>query len=410
MKMLTGRRTVTEGMCMKMSDTGRNAQTKEEVMKKGRTRDKSMLRNVIIVLAVSCVAMMGASPIFAAVTYEDSLVSYWDFDDGSGTVATDAAGVNHGTLYNDPVWTTGKFGGALSFDGVNDYGATPSTLDYNFQSNPFAVSFWIKTTTTVAYMNVVGYAPHTGAGWDIFINNGKPDTTYYNIVSFDQNTPVNDGSWHHEVIVDTGTTLLMYHNGILDKTGVFSGPVTAYGTLKFGKNFHSYLNGTIDDVAIWDRALDANEVASIYSVGVQGFEGILNGVTSTFGALGYTTAQIDQLTQLYADSDPLAELVFDDVTWTYTADSLPDDTGYEIGDSWTTANGRYCVKLGSGLLGTPLGVGDAVPELPAGMMPFIGMVLGFGIKLKRRKKMNNKKRTMIVALFVIAVMAFASPL
>ncbi|MFH1665856.1 MAG: LamG domain-containing protein [Candidatus Omnitrophota bacterium] len=344
---------------------------------------KSTLRNIIIVLAVSCMAIAGASPIFAAVTYEDSLVSYWDFDDGSGSTAADAAGANDGTLTNGPTWTTGKYGGALSFDGVDDYVITPATLDYNFQSNPFAVSFWINTASAVGVQNVVGYAPNTAVGWETFIY-GTPNTTFYAIASFGQNTAVSDGSWHHEVMVYDGTSILMYHNGILDKTGVYPGPnsVEVATSLRMGHNFHVCLNGAIDEVAIWNRALDANEIASIYDVGVQGFEGLLNGVTTTFGALGYTTDQIDQLTQLYADSDPLAELVFDDVTWTYTADTLPEDTGYDIGDTWTTANGRYCVKLGSGLLGTPLG--GAAPELPAGAMPLLGLILSFGLRRLKR--------------------------
>ena len=169
------------------------------------------------------------------------------------------------------------------------------------------------------------------------------------------------------------------HTGSFALGSVPSGIAINDLDLRIGHDYDTegYLNGLIDDLAIWNRALNANEIGSIYNVGVQGFEGILNGVTNTFGGLGYTTAQIDQLTQLYADGNPLAELdLGDDVTWTYEVDVLPEDTGYEIGDSWTTANGRYCVKLGSGLLGTPLGVGGSVPELPAGCVPFIGVVLG----------------------------------
>jgi hypothetical protein len=46
------------------------------------------------------------------------LVGYWKFDEGSGTTANDSSGYgNNGTLYNSPTWTTGKVGGALSFNG-----------------------------------------------------------------------------------------------------------------------------------------------------------------------------------------------------------------------------------------------------------------------------------------------------
>ena len=50
-----------------------------------------------------------------------TLVGYWRFDDGTGTVATDSSGQqppNNGTLVAGPTWTTGKVGGALALDGV----------------------------------------------------------------------------------------------------------------------------------------------------------------------------------------------------------------------------------------------------------------------------------------------------
>src|SRR3989344_8523640 len=56
------------------------------------------------------------------------LVGYWTFDEGSGTTANDSSGNNNtGTLINGSTWTTGKIGGALSFDGTNDYVLINST-------------------------------------------------------------------------------------------------------------------------------------------------------------------------------------------------------------------------------------------------------------------------------------------
>jgi hypothetical protein len=47
------------------------------------------------------------------------LVGHWKFDEGSGITAGDSSGNNNtGTLTNGPTWTTGKLGGALSFDGI----------------------------------------------------------------------------------------------------------------------------------------------------------------------------------------------------------------------------------------------------------------------------------------------------
>jgi hypothetical protein len=51
---------------------------------------------------------------------EANLVSLWKFDEGSGGTAYDSASDNDGTIYGAS-WTTGQIGGALDFDGSNDY-------------------------------------------------------------------------------------------------------------------------------------------------------------------------------------------------------------------------------------------------------------------------------------------------
>jgi hypothetical protein len=58
------------------------------------------------------------------------LVGHWTFNEGSGTVAGDSSGLwNTGTLINGPVWSTGKIGGALDFDGSDDYISTGNFIE-----------------------------------------------------------------------------------------------------------------------------------------------------------------------------------------------------------------------------------------------------------------------------------------
>ena len=55
------------------------------------------------------------------------LVGYWTFDDGSGTTAADSSGNGYtATLVNGPTWITGKIGGAISANGVNQYVNIPA--------------------------------------------------------------------------------------------------------------------------------------------------------------------------------------------------------------------------------------------------------------------------------------------
>src|SRR5206468_12056976 len=71
------------------------------------------------------------------------LVGYWPFDEGGGSTASDASGSgNTGTLVSGPVWTAGRRGSALVFDGVASYVRVASTPALN--SYPLTVAFWRK--------------------------------------------------------------------------------------------------------------------------------------------------------------------------------------------------------------------------------------------------------------------------
>ena len=71
----------------------------------------------------------------------EGLVGWWKFDETEGNIASDSSGNgNDGNLINGPTWTEGKIGGALSFDGVDDFVEVSSrkwTLN-----NSFSVSLW----------------------------------------------------------------------------------------------------------------------------------------------------------------------------------------------------------------------------------------------------------------------------
>jgi len=84
-----------------------------------------MKRRVIVGLILVMLFFVSLFPlsIFSGVvdSQPQGLVGYWNFDQGSGTTASDSSGYNnHGTIYGAS-WTSGKVGGALSFDGLDDY-------------------------------------------------------------------------------------------------------------------------------------------------------------------------------------------------------------------------------------------------------------------------------------------------
>jgi len=109
----------------------------------------------------------GATTIKTATT-SSSLVGWWTFDDASSTTATDFSGNRaHAIFSGAPLWVTGKRGGALDFDGVDDYLITPlSRSSYSSMT----ASAWFKYEGSVTD----GYrAIFAGQSADFFV--GKPD-------------------------------------------------------------------------------------------------------------------------------------------------------------------------------------------------------------------------------------------
>ena len=73
-----------------------------------------------------------------------ALLGYWPLDEGSGTTTADASGKLVGRI-NGAVWTTGKFGSALRFDGANAVLDLPNTPELDrLQRGDYTLAAWVK--------------------------------------------------------------------------------------------------------------------------------------------------------------------------------------------------------------------------------------------------------------------------
>ena len=173
----------------------------------------------------------------------------------------------------------GKFGTAVQFDGVNDYIEIPDTADLDYQQ--MAVSFWIKTDNTSFGDNIIAKGR---GGWQINMSplaNGKISFDTEGLVSasngsvwvLDSNASVVDNQWHHVVAMYDGTYKTIYIDGVQSGTQevVGSMPVTDK-PLILGANFEvsgidyiDALNGSLDEVIIFNRVLTEAEIQSLYT-------------------------------------------------------------------------------------------------------------------------------------------------
>jgi hypothetical protein len=206
-------------------------------------------------------------------------VAYWKFDEGSGTTAADSSGSGNTGTVNGPTWTSGEIGGALNFDGVNDYVSVPDAGNLD-NTSALTIAFWVKPTILDGSpRGIVSKRTASGSqdAYSIFFNSGNQIHVDIDTGNnrFSTNTVFLTNTWYHVAVTYDGTLapasrVHVYVNGVLDKTaGETSASIPNYASdLAFGKlvgNPTSYFAGSLDDVRIYNRALTATEVGSLFN-------------------------------------------------------------------------------------------------------------------------------------------------
>jgi hypothetical protein len=217
-------------------------------------------------------------------TFEEAVVSnrpiaYWRLGETSGTTAYDYAGGYDGTYYNVMQGQAGAVLGdansAAGFDGSSSYVGTGRPMLNNRPQ--FTVMGWLKRgaihSTRGGYFgqnDLLEFGDAgSGASVEAWIN-----ATGGNIIT---PWPWPDDQWGFIVLTGDGITNALYIDGQV--VGTRNATVPNYGSSGYSfniggggifNNTGDYFNGTIDDVAVFDRPLSAATVAAIYSAGLFG--------------------------------------------------------------------------------------------------------------------------------------------
>lgn len=208
----------------------------------------------------------------------DGLVSYWRLDDGAGAVAADVTGKNNGTLVNfnfsgTSGWADGKYGKALSFDGINDFVGL-NTTNLNLPNN-FTVAAWVNPrqfSGPAAIVAVRSWYAASGfrmclSGNSLLIE-GQTSTGWK--YSWFSAKGIQNGVWTHVAIVYDKSTVKAYVNGV-SQPPAFSSIVNWSGDLVMntarpsfiGKDSNGHFNGLVDDVMIFNRTLNPTEIVAL---------------------------------------------------------------------------------------------------------------------------------------------------
>ncbi len=198
------------------------------------------------------------------------LVAAYGFDEPSGTTATDTSPTHDNGTINGPLRsTTGRFGGALSFDGVNDLVSVPDANALDL-TNGMTLEAWVNPTTAdSAWRSVLLKERPGNLVYALYgsSNTGRPSVHVQTPLESDTRgtAAVAANTWTHLAATYDGTTLRMYVNGTQVSSKAVSGSMAAStGVLSIGGNgiWGEWFAGMVDEVRVYNRALPATEVSS----------------------------------------------------------------------------------------------------------------------------------------------------
>lgn len=245
-------------------------------------------------------------------TLADNLVAWYSFDGD----ATDSSGNgNHGVVdgATPAADRNGKADGAYSFDGNDDFICVPDSETLRSPTNAITIAVWLKPEDKYLDFAVCGKLGPTSIGkqyglW--FFDGSTIDLNdWYNTGGVDSDpcwqmsASLQPGTWQHVVATWDGATACAYLNGVFVGSCHASGSYRANDDdlvigLETAGDLHPYnddryYNGCFDDLAIWSRALTADEAARLYS-GETPWSDLSGTYTVHFDANGGSGAMPDQ--------------------------------------------------------------------------------------------------------------------
>ena len=203
------------------------------------------------------------------------LIGYWNFDEGSGSIAHDTSGSGYNGAINAAAWTAGKINSGLSFNGTTSGVVTPNIA----LGNTFSISAWVNPgvplESSYARIAETQYSPGfymgtngPGTGYKLIVNGGTGATVSCGLSYGCAEGGTVSSGWHLVTATFDGTTGRLYVDNALVGSDTFSAPPNTNLPLNIGHYYAgntSGWNGGIDEVRLYNRALTGAEVSAIYS-------------------------------------------------------------------------------------------------------------------------------------------------
>ena len=211
----------------------------------------------------------------SCVVAPSGLVSWWP---GDGTTQ-DLVGGNNGTLTNGATFTAGEVGQAFNFNSL--YSAVTVGYATNLHLQDFTIEAWVQRASasmltldpSAAYANgeIFGFGRN---GYVFGLNTNS--TIFLSKAGVDEvvaGPAITDTNWHHVAVTKSGSTVVFYVDGAglppATYNSVFEFSTPAAIAVQ-GDDLRGSFLGSIDEIAVYNRALSAAEIQSVFTAGSLG--------------------------------------------------------------------------------------------------------------------------------------------
>jgi len=165
---------------------------------------------------------------------------------------------------------------SVALDGTDDHVLIPNNTAYEFGTSDFSIVCWFYATNAISgYIGLYDFRPGGNGTYypSIFLSNTSGTRYYYwngVTVVANYNTTLSNGAWLCSTVTRTSGAIKLYLNGNEVATGTdsnnYSAPTSGIRVGQRGNNTLS-LTGSVDEFAIFDKALNAAEVSNVYNGG-----------------------------------------------------------------------------------------------------------------------------------------------
>ena len=271
-------------------------------------------RNILL-FAIGILLLATLPAVHAGLT--DTIISYWNFNTGSGGIDVDQLNRNNASVLSTAWTTQGFMSGAINASKGSGF-QQAANLSTNYGISNFTMSMWVNDTNWSNF----------GSGQALFGNwlttnvvafrkTGIRTLTLYTVNSSTATTTMTCGidsyfnnHWAHILITYNSSKMSMWINGTRCNSTAVTGPLKATALkwyLFADDNTIAAINGTIDEVGIWNRTLTDTEIGTLYNGG--------NGISYPFSTSSNLTIRVN---------DTRINTLVAGFSWNYTTSNTSD--------------------------------------------------------------------------------------